>query len=292
MGGATVWCVTLPVDANLIGPCLPVCANTEHRQKGTSLVPQRFFLPFPSLFPEHPSLNPSSHLSVRRSLPPKTHRSDTTTYTINPPAQGNRTNNRQSAAIKPARQPGIKKKYHQKKTQNLQFLPFYFYKVEEIILHDSPTALQSWDFDHFGSGPLLAIRSQPHDAMADQCIVCLENLDVETNPDAIPPTQQQLIEKLRDEHARLAVEDPDALAELNEKSTASALDSNNNHVAQIPVCGHMLHDACLREWSEKANSCPICRQTFHIVTVFDKVGGKFLTFKALATFWSRCKEPI
>jgi hypothetical protein len=36
----------------------------------------------------------------------------------------------------------------------------------------------------------------------------------------------------------------------------------------------MLHDACLREWTDQANSCPICRQIFHSVTVYDKVGGK------------------
>ncbi|KAK3987911.1 hypothetical protein QBC44DRAFT_112807 [Cladorrhinum sp. PSN332] len=113
--------------------------------------------------------------------------------------------------------------------------------------------------------------------MADQCIVCLENLDVETNPDALSPAQQQLLKKLQDEHGRLALDDPEALSELNKKNTSSPLDTNNNHVAQILICGHMLHDACLKEWSEKANSCPICRQTFHVVTVFDKVGGQYLS---------------
>lgn len=110
--------------------------------------------------------------------------------------------------------------------------------------------------------------------MADQCIVCLDNLDVETNPDALTPTQKHLYKELQEEHERLAVRDPDALNELN-KSHERTADDGKEHIARIPICGHMLHDACLKEWSEKANSCPICRQTFHVVTVFDKIGGKF-----------------
>lgn len=112
--------------------------------------------------------------------------------------------------------------------------------------------------------------------MADQCIVCLENLEVESNPDATTPAQQRLSKELEAEHARLAVTDPDALAELNSKQELP-LEGREHHVAQIPICGHMLHDVCLREWSEKANSCPICRQTFHVVTVYDRIGGKFAT---------------
>lgn len=112
--------------------------------------------------------------------------------------------------------------------------------------------------------------------MADQCIVCLDNLDVEANPDALTPAQKHLYKELQEEHERLAIHDPDALNELNNSHERTA-DDGKEHIARIPICGHMLHDACLKEWSEKANSCPICRQTFHVVTVFDKVGGKYLS---------------
>ncbi|KAA8564091.1 hypothetical protein EYC84_012077 [Monilinia fructicola] len=44
-------------------------------------------------------------------------------------------------------------------------------------------------------------------------------------------------------------------------------------VAQIKPCDHVLHDDCLREWSQKANSCPICRTSFNLVVVLDRVGG-------------------
>ncbi|PSR94429.1 hypothetical protein BD289DRAFT_459319 [Coniella lustricola] len=54
------------------------------------------------------------------------------------------------------------------------------------------------------------------------------------------------------------------------------LESDDN-VAVIQVCGHILHDSCLKAWSGKANSCPICRQAFHLVEVYDRIGGTLLT---------------
>lgn len=111
--------------------------------------------------------------------------------------------------------------------------------------------------------------------MADQCIVCLEPLDVEANTTPLSPAVQELVRELKAQHERLAVEDPDALAKINQTHASAPV--NHEHVATISACGHTLHDNCLREWSEKANSCPICRQTFHLVTVYEKVGGEFAT---------------
>lgn len=128
--------------------------------------------------------------------------------------------------------------------------------------------------------------------MADQCIVCLEPLAVEDGTaTATPPApaDQQLLNELEDHHKRLAIEDPDGFAKLNKNDETVAI--NNDHVAEISACGHMLHDACLREWTEKANSCPICRQTFNVVTVREKVGGEFATWAAEAArefFGERC----
>ncbi|KAL2164229.1 hypothetical protein VTH06DRAFT_3445 [Thermothelomyces fergusii] len=110
--------------------------------------------------------------------------------------------------------------------------------------------------------------------MADQCIVCLEPLEVEANANPAPlaPAEQQV---LKDYHQRHATEDADALAKSNQESGSA--EASHENVAKIEVCGHMLHDGCLREWTEKANSCPICRQTFHTVIVYDRVGGKQLS---------------
>ncbi|KAK3302371.1 uncharacterized protein B0T15DRAFT_303181 [Chaetomium strumarium] len=106
--------------------------------------------------------------------------------------------------------------------------------------------------------------------MADQCIVCLEPLDIE--PGTTPPAP---VQQLKEQEEQLAIDDSGALPKTNE--VAEPQHSNHDNVALIEVCGHMLHDNCLREWTEKANSCPICRQTFHVFNVYDKIGGKFLS---------------
>ncbi|KAL2258096.1 hypothetical protein VTK26DRAFT_8732 [Humicola hyalothermophila] len=113
--------------------------------------------------------------------------------------------------------------------------------------------------------------------MADQCIVCLEPLAVQAEDAPTPPApaNQQLLNELEEHHKRLAIEDPDGFAKLNKSDKTPAV--NREHVAEISTCGHVLHDACLSEWTEKANSCPICRQTFNVVTVREKVGGKYLS---------------
>ncbi len=105
--------------------------------------------------------------------------------------------------------------------------------------------------------------------MADQCIVCLENLDcVESSP--LLPSGSGSGDPLAPELPAPAVADPAA-----PPAEAAAVD-NHDKIAVIQVCGHTLHDSCLREWTGKANSCPICRQAFHLVDVYDKVGGKYL----------------
>lgn len=95
--------------------------------------------------------------------------------------------------------------------------------------------------------------------MADQCIVCLDDLAVAT-----PRLSANL--------------SPSLVAADNVTATVPA-DPSNIHlpspIALIKACGHILHDECLREWIQKANSCPICRTAFHSVDVYDKVGGKF-----------------
>lgn len=131
--------------------------------------------------------------------------------------------------------------------------------------------------------------------MADQCIVCLDGLDVQQSP----PSQPSPPKTPHHSHAI-----PQALSSASCPTTAcdaapsplfshigadddshgiiaanitSPRIGDNNKIAVIQVCGHILHDACLREWTGKANSCPICRQAFHLVHVYDKVGGTLLS---------------
>ena len=99
--------------------------------------------------------------------------------------------------------------------------------------------------------------------MADQCIVCLESLDYS------PPEIDSKSPKPGLESAEVA---PTTFG------NDSGSEYNGLVIAVIQTCNHILHDTCLRDWTLKANSCPICRQAFHLVEVYDKVGGKSQTF--------------
>ena len=143
--------------------------------------------------------------------------------------------------------------------------------------------------------------------MADQCIVCLDNLDVhQPSPPPQTPSPRDTTHhnhgivhpasftststststptNAHDEatspsssHTTTTNDGPGSSS--NTATVANAKSPANNdgdRIAVIQVCGHVLHDSCLREWTGKANSCPICRQAFHLVHVYDKVGGKSL----------------
>lgn len=96
--------------------------------------------------------------------------------------------------------------------------------------------------------------------MADQCIVCLDNLDVSTPEDS-------------DVHY-LEGRQADEVVDATTTTFKPSNDSPPQNISKIKPCDHVLHDECLRAWTQKANSCPICRQTFNLVEVYDKVGGK------------------
>jgi hypothetical protein len=96
--------------------------------------------------------------------------------------------------------------------------------------------------------------------MADQCIVCLEDLNV-----------------VSDYNVHDAPNGKGATVPTSNTLAKQPAPINNQlDIAVIKPCGHCLHDDCLREWTQKANSCPFCRQTFNLVEVLDKVGGKLL----------------
>ncbi|KAK6602408.1 hypothetical protein ACHAQE_005589 [Botrytis cinerea] len=133
--------------------------------------------------------------------------------------------------------------------------------------------------------------------MTDACIVCLEDLEV-----AVVQQQEEEEEKVgvpapvpapilvvqdpqthspapRELERGTAGKEPEFEQSLRRQCISSgkgAANGNGNNalcVAQIKPCDHVLHDHCLREWSQKANSCPICRASFNLVLVLDGVGG-------------------
>ncbi|KAM0436941.1 hypothetical protein ACHAPT_002656 [Fusarium lateritium] len=54
-------------------------------------------------------------------------------------------------------------------------------------------------------------------------------------------------------------------------------DSYLNIVAALDGCNHIIHDACIRSWAQKTNTCPICRNPFHSVRVYNGVDGTAIT---------------
>lgn len=92
----------------------------------------------------------------------------------------------------------------------------------------------------------------------DQCIICLDPLPrpsstavTETDPELAPSAVAAAIQ-------------PEAVEE----------DSNYlNIVAALDGCDHVIHDACIRSWAQKTNTCPICRTPFHSVRVYNGHDG-------------------
>ncbi|KAI8625222.1 hypothetical protein F5Y19DRAFT_270386 [Xylariaceae sp. FL1651] len=129
--------------------------------------------------------------------------------------------------------------------------------------------------------------------MADQCIVCLENLDVQQPlpPPQSPPetsdTGHGILQTSSSKPAptvtitggtvppssKCTGDNDGSNTNTTAITTNSPRSDDDSKIAVIQVCGHVLHDSCLREWTGKANSCPICRQAFHLVHVYDKIGG-------------------
>ncbi|KAH8737802.1 hypothetical protein BGZ61DRAFT_338491 [Ilyonectria robusta] len=48
-------------------------------------------------------------------------------------------------------------------------------------------------------------------------------------------------------------------------------------VAALDGCNHIIHDACIRSWAQKTNTCPICRNPFHSVRVYNGVDGTVIS---------------
>lgn len=99
--------------------------------------------------------------------------------------------------------------------------------------------------------------------MSETCIVCLADFGESANE--LPRSDGPAVKSVDDDHGRL----------LRSK-TKSPLHSNEHEdamIAHLLPCGHNLHNDCLKPWVERANSCPICRQSFNLVELSVRLGG-------------------
>lgn len=98
---------------------------------------------------------------------------------------------------------------------------------------------------------------------AEQCIVCLEDLDHAPRLDDADPS---LV---------IAKNDLEGTAQQHNTNPPQHNGSNGQQlIAVIKTCNHVLHDVCLKEWTQKANSCPICRTQFNKVEVRESTTGE------------------
>ena len=94
--------------------------------------------------------------------------------------------------------------------------------------------------------------------MADTCIICLGE-----------------IHHIDGEQSSESIESPALEADdIPAKVTTPPDGGGSELVATLLPCEHFLHDACLKPWVERANSCPICRATFNMVELRFAIGGK------------------
>ncbi|TKA61324.1 hypothetical protein B0A55_11331 [Friedmanniomyces simplex] len=107
--------------------------------------------------------------------------------------------------------------------------------------------------------------------MAETCIVCLGDLRNYAADDDPPPEAAEAVaaDASNGDHAKSSTR---ANMNMNAKSVTADEDS----IAHLLPCKHDLHNACLKPWVERANSCPICRAKFNMVEISQAVGGPVL----------------
>lgn len=105
----------------------------------------------------------------------------------------------------------------------------------------------------------------------DQCIICLDRLPVSLPPDIVNGAASvgatTTTTSTTTTAAPTSAPPPDPEPVDDEASYL-------NIVAALDCCEHVIHDACIRSWAQKTNTCPICRTPFHSVRVYNGLDGK------------------
>ncbi|KFA63416.1 hypothetical protein S40285_06595 [Stachybotrys chlorohalonatus IBT 40285] len=127
----------------------------------------------------------------------------------------------------------------------------------------------------------------------EQCIICLDPLPLPSSssleaagPSKVAPSVTTTA-NTPSTASTLAI-----TATTNEATDSSANTSEEdlsylNIVAALDGCEHIIHDACIRSWAKKTNTCPICRNPFHTVRVYNGVDGT-----AVSTYEVQDKKQV
>lgn len=102
--------------------------------------------------------------------------------------------------------------------------------------------------------------------MSDTCIVCLGDLGESAND--LPLPKAPVINVKTEDGLDSTAPNPTT------RSRSHSHDQAGETIAHLLPCGHDLHNECLKPWVERANSCPICRQSFNQVDLSQNVGGE------------------
>ena len=106
--------------------------------------------------------------------------------------------------------------------------------------------------------------------MSDTCIVCLGDLGSGGGEVTAPLTISPAKSPLADTDAAVVTKTTNAAPDA-----ATSTDQDEDElIARLSPCGHYLHNGCLTPWVERANSCPICRASFHLVELMHAINGE------------------
>ena len=104
--------------------------------------------------------------------------------------------------------------------------------------------------------------------MSETCIVCLGDLgDGSSEGPALSLALATPTSLIQD-----CIEQP-GLNDVVPAPTINPSFDDSELIAHLQPCGHNLHNECLTPWVERANSCPICRQSFHSVELSNRING-------------------
>ncbi|CCU81246.1 hypothetical protein/PHD and RING finger domain-containing protein [Blumeria hordei DH14] len=107
------------------------------------------------------------------------------------------------------------------------------------------------------------------DDLDHECIICTLDLAVINPADDLGNARGATP---INSNFQLPAQEADLLSNDN-----NSINGEKKSVAVIKPCNHFLHDECLREWSQIANTCPLCRQAFNLVEVHNAIGGTLIS---------------